>query len=80
MWQDYTLAIISVFFCVTLVPMLVAKEKPPLASSVSTGLALLVSSVIVATLDLWLAAISQAVVGLQWLLLAWQRWHTPPTE
>ncbi len=73
MWQDYALTAVQLFFCVTLIPMLFAKEKPPLLSSVTTALALLVSAGLFFTLELWLAAASQAVVGIQWLVLAWQR-------
>ena len=73
MWQDYLLTIVQVFFCLTLIPMLLAKEKPPLASSITTGIALLVGALTFATLHLWLAAASQAIVGLQWLTLAVQK-------
>jgi len=76
MWQDYILTIVQVFFCLTLVPMLLTKEKPPLTSSISTGIALLASAAIFATLSLWLAAASQAIVGLQWLTLAIQKLRT----
>ncbi len=77
MWQDYVLTAIQIFFCVTLIPMLLAKEKPPLTSSISTGLILLISSLVLTTLNLWLAAVSQSIVGVQWLILAWQRWRIP---
>jgi len=73
MWQDYALTIVQVFFCLTLIPMLLAKEKPPLASSITTAAALLFSAVLFFTLQLWLAAASQAIVGLQWLAHAYQR-------
>lgn len=73
MWQDYVLTAIQVVFCITLIPMLRAKEKPPLSTSIMTGTVLLVNAFAVATLDLWLAAVTQAVVGLQWLFLAYQR-------
>lgn len=73
MWQDYALMIVQVFFCLTLIPMLFAREKPPLISSIPTGVSLLISAAVFFTLSLWLAAASQAVVGLQWLWLAVQR-------
>jgi hypothetical protein len=73
MWQDYLLTIVQVFFCLTLIPMLLAKEKPPLLTSIPTGIALLVSAFTFFTLHLWLTAASQAVVGVQWLVLAVQR-------
>lgn len=73
MWQDYVLIAISVLFCFTLVPMLFAKEKPPMLSSIPTGIALLVIAFVYSTLELWLAAIGSAIVGLQWLTLTIQR-------
>ncbi len=73
MWQDYALAVVQIIFCVTLIPMLFAKEKPPLSSSIMTGTALLFGAFLFGTLGLWLASLSQAVVGLQWLTLAAQK-------
>ncbi len=79
MWQDYVLTAIQIVFCITLIPMIRASEKPPLSSSLMTGIVLLVSAFTVATLGLWLAAISQSIVGLQWLTLAYQRVRTRKT-
>jgi len=73
MWQDYALTAVQIFFCITLIPMLRAQEKPPLASSISTGLILLIAAATMATLHLWLAAISQTITGIQWFILAYQR-------
>ena len=73
MWQDYALASINVAFCVTLVPMLFTREKPPLSSSIPTGVLLLTGAGILATLHLWLAVATQTIVGLQWLTFAFQR-------
>ncbi|MGE5541261.1 MAG: hypothetical protein ACM3TU_03210 [Bacillota bacterium] len=73
MWQDYLLTVVQVFFCLTLIPMLFAREKPPLASSIPTALSLFLSSVVFFSLHLWLAAVSQAIVGIQWATLAYQR-------
>lgn len=76
MWQDYFLATVEAFFCLTLIPMLLAKEKPPLISSISTGILLLALAATFVTLSLWLAAVTQAIVGFQWLTLAVQRKRT----
>ena len=78
MWQDYVLTAVQILFCVTLIPMLLATEKPPLSSSVTTGLALLVGAVTFFTLHLWLAAASQGIVGFQWLALAYQKMRQCP--
>ena len=74
MWQDYVLTTVQVFFCLTLIPMLLAEKKPPLMSSIPTGLAIFVSVAVFITLHLWFAAVSSAIVGIQWLALAWQEW------
>ena len=73
MWQDYVLTVAQIFFCLTLVPMVLAKDKPPLLSSVTTGIALLVGAATFFTLHLWAASISQGIVGIQWLILAVQK-------
>lgn len=73
MWQDYVITIVQIFFCMTLIPMLFAKEKPPLSSSLTTGIALIILSAVFLTLHLWISAVCQTVVGLQWLALAYQR-------
>ena len=73
MWQDYVLFLVQILFCFTLMPMLFAKAKPPLSSSVPTGAGLLVMAGTYATLALWFAAVGSFVVGLQWLVLAYQR-------
>ncbi len=73
MWQDYVLTFGQIVFCLTLIPMLRAKEKPPLSSSIPTGILLLVSASMLFTLHLWLTAITQSIVGMQWLVLAIQK-------
>jgi len=75
MWQDYALSIIFSIFCFTLIPMLLAPEKPPLKSSIPTGLLLISAAAVYATLHLWFSTITQIIVGCQWLILAYQKWH-----
>lgn len=77
MWQDYALTIIQIALCITLIPLLFAKEKPPLLSSVTTTIALIAGGSIFLTLHLWLAGFSQIIVGLQWLVLAVQKIRQP---
>lgn len=76
MWQDYALTAIQIAFCITLIPMLRATEKPPLTSSVSNGVVILMMAAIMSTLHLWIAVAAQAIVGIQWLVLAYQKWQT----
>lgn len=74
MWQDFVLFFIQAIFCVTLIPMIASRgEKPPLASSITTGVALLIMALTMTTLSLWWSALGLALVGIQWLILAYQR-------
>lgn len=73
MWQDAVLLAVQIVFCFTLIPMLFAKEKPPLATSITTSAALLIGAGAIFSLGLVWAALGQAFVGLQWLVLVYQR-------
>ncbi len=64
MWQDYILTAANSAFCLTLTPMLRRTEKPPYLSSITTGVLLLTVAAIMATLHLWFAAASRAIVGI----------------
>jgi hypothetical protein len=72
-WQDLTLSVGNIFFCVTLIPMLRRPERPPLLTCIPTGLALLAGGFVFGSLHLWLTALTQAITGLQWLALAVKR-------
>ncbi len=72
-WQDAVLSIGNIFFCFTLVPMLRHPGKPPLLTSIPTGLALLGGGFVFASLHLWLTALTQTITGLQWLALAFKK-------
>ncbi len=72
-WQDMVIGGGQWFFALALIPMLRSEAKPPLATSIPTGLALLVFAGTFLTLDLWHSALSSAVVGAMWLVIAGQR-------
>ena len=72
-WQDVTLSAGNIFFCFTLVPMLLQRGRPPLLTCIPTGLALLTGGFVFATLHLWFTAITQMITGLQWLALAFKK-------
>lgn len=71
-WQDAVLSAGNVFFCFTLIPMLRHPGRPPLLTCIPTGLALLAGGCVLATLHLWLTALTQTVAGLQWLTMAFK--------
>jgi hypothetical protein len=72
-WQDVTLSAGNIFFCITLIPMLLQPERPPLLTCIPTGLALVAGGFVFATLHLWLTALTQMIAGLQWLALVFKK-------
>jgi hypothetical protein len=74
-WQDMTLSAGNIFFCITLIPMLLQPERPPLLTCIPTGLALIAGGFVFASLHLWLTALTQTIAGLQWLTLVFK---SPP--
>jgi hypothetical protein len=71
-WQDVVLSAGNIFFCFTLIPMLRHPGRPPLLTCIPTALALLAGGFVFATLHLWVTALTQAITGLQWLVLAFK--------
>ena len=72
-WQDAAIAAGNIFFCVTLIPMLRHPGKPPLLTCIPTALGWLGGGIVFASLHLWVAAITQMIVGVQWLALAFKK-------
>jgi hypothetical protein len=72
-WQDLALCAGNVFFCFTLVPMLRHPARPPLLTCIPTGIALLAGGFVFASLHLWFTALTQAITGIQWLVLAFKK-------
>ncbi len=75
-WQDIIFFIGQWVFLVALVPALTSREKPPVSTSLITGLILVVFSFTYFTLELWLSAISSALIAAAWLTLALQKFGT----
>jgi len=71
-WQDVALSAGNIFFCFTLIPMLRHPGRPPLLTCIPTALALLAGGFVFATLHLWVTALTQAITGLQWLVMAFK--------
>ena len=71
-WQDVALSADNIFFCFTLIPMLRHPGRPPLLTCIPTALALLAGGFVFATLHLWVTALTQAITGLQWLVIAFK--------
>jgi len=74
-WQDYALTVINCLFCIPLVPMLWSAEKPHMHASVPNGVLLCAAAGVMYSLGFWFTAATQAIVGTQWLVLAYQKWR-----
>lgn len=72
MWQDYVIAIGQWFFVVSLIPAIRAKGKPPLFTSVSTGVILITFGFTFGTMGMWNSCIATTTVGLMWEAIAIQ--------
>ena len=72
-WQDVALSAGNIFFSVTLIPMLRHPGKPPLLTCIPTALGWLGGGIVFASLHLWVAALTQMIVGVQWLALAFKK-------
>jgi len=79
-WQDYVLMAANVVFCLTVVPMLFAREKPPLWTSIPTTVVLWVIGATYLTLQFWFATATLFIVGTEWSVLAYQKWQQPRTS
>lgn len=74
-WQDIILAVGSLIFAVALVPSIMSSDKPALGTSVTTGLVLTVFAFTYFSLSLWYAAVTTAITGLLWIILAVQNYE-----
>jgi len=76
MWQDYLLSVGAVLLSLSMIPMLLNKEKPPLATSVPSALVMSMFVYINTTIDLWVLAVVNGIIALLWYWLAWQKWQS----
>ncbi len=75
-WQDVVLTIGQVIFIVALFPSILSKDKPALQTSLLTAAVALSIAVVYVTLSIPFAAISAALNGALWCVLAVQKWRT----
>ncbi len=72
-WQDVVLTVGAVLFGVLLLPAIRSKDKPPVLTSAGTSLVLFTWVVVFASLELWFSATVQAVVAIEWGVIAVQK-------
>ena len=73
LWQDVVLSLAGFFVAASQVPMLRAREKPPLATSLPLVVTLTAVSIALFTLDLQLAALGTVIQCVLWAVLANER-------
>lgn len=73
-WQDVLLSIGQLVFAVALLPSVFSKDKPAISTSLTTGAVLMTFAFTYSTLKLWSAAAFAAIVGILWLVLAFQKY------
>lgn len=76
MWQDWVISVLQWVFILALLPTVFhATQKPPVSTSLLSGIGLLVLSATYSTLDLWVSTFSSFLLGTIWILVAWQRYR-----
>jgi len=73
LWQDGVLTGGSIIFVIALVPSVMSKDKPALSTSLMTGSVLIVFAFVYLTLSLWFSAVTTAITGMLWFILAAQK-------
>lgn len=75
LWRDLILTGGSLFFIIALIPAVFSKDKPPLFTSVMTGIILIIFSFVYASLSFWFSTATTLATGILWLVLAIQKFR-----
>jgi len=73
-WQDIGITIIQWAALIALLPTLWSKDKPPLFTSIFTGILMIALSIIFSTLHFWSSTVSAFSVGLVWFIIGLQKY------
>ncbi len=73
-WQDYVFVVGNLVFIAALIPSIVGKDKPAIATSILTSITLYTFAFSFATLSLWGSAVLTFIVASLWLTLAFQKY------
>jgi len=79
-WQDAALSAGNIFFSLTLIPMFRHPGKPPLLTSIPNAFASLAGAFVFGTLHLWVTAVTLAITGVQWFVLAFKKYRQNPSS
>jgi hypothetical protein len=73
-WQDIVLAISVLAFNIALLPSLIGKQKPRIATSLLTALFLIPEVIVFFSLSLWYSFAMALINAIFWTILAAQRY------
>ena len=74
-WQDLVLSGAAFVVTLSLIPTILGKDKPALATSILTTTVIALVSFAFATLHLWAAALTNGLASAAWLVLALQKFR-----
>lgn len=76
MWQDWLIMTVQWIFTVTLVLIILDKDKKPaFLPSIITSVGVYAISFAFASLGLWLSFVSSAIMATEWGIIAYQRYR-----
>jgi hypothetical protein len=73
MWQDTVIAVCQLAFLPAMLPTLLGKDKPALTTSIANAVIVSIITFSLATLQLWFATITGAMIAAIWSILAIQK-------
>jgi len=76
LWQDYVISGAQLVLTFGLLPSVFGQNKPALSTSLLSGSALLIISVVFSTLSLWLSTFLLAAQCVLWYILAFQKFYS----
>ena len=73
-WQDWIFSIGNFIFAAAVIPTIIGKDKPALATSIVNTSFLVLFIVAFASLQLWLSAFASSLTTTAWFILAYQKY------
>lgn len=74
-WQDLVLTIGQLTFIGSLLPSILSKDKPALATSLISSVVLFIFAYVYTTISLYFTAVSIALLAAGWAFLAFQKYN-----
>jgi threonine/homoserine/homoserine lactone efflux protein len=76
MIQDLIISIGQIIFIVALLPTIFNKDKPPIKTSLPTGIILIIIAINFLSLTLYYSFITSGINGIEWLILTYQKYKS----